>query len=125
MKIMASRRQPPMKIGDSLSNYLSPLTFCLRIGIISLGNLLRKRDDAPPKMAEAMVGPSHKTMEDDQGKVCLRCGRKEHEAGYTRCMDCGGILWTPENVGGKPGNRNMDEASRLIRAGRTPWREHG
>jgi hypothetical protein len=40
----------------------------------------------------------------------------------TTCKDCGGTLWGPvQGVGGKPGNTSVDEASKLIRAGKKPW----
>jgi hypothetical protein len=32
-----------------------------------------------------------------------------------------GLLWLPRNVGGVCGNTNLDEAIRLIRAGRKSW----
>ena len=38
------------------------------------------------------------------------------------CRGCdNGTLWVPKNVGGKSGNTDIDEAARLIRAGKKPW----
>ena len=34
---------------------------------------------------------------------------------------CGGTLWLIQNVGGKPGNTDVNEAARLIKAGKKPW----
>lgn len=56
-----------------------------------------------------------------QDQVCLKCARQEYDASRSECRDCGGTLWYPQNVGGQPGNTDMDEAIRLIRAGKTPW----
>lgn len=53
-------------------------------------------------------------------QICLKCARQEHCMYKTEC-DCGGTLWTPQNVGGKTGNTDIDEAARLIRAGKKPW----
>lgn len=39
----------------------------------------------------------------------------------TECY-CGGRLWYPRSVGGKPGNQNIEEAARLIREGKEPWK---
>ena len=38
----------------------------------------------------------------------------------TTCT-CGGTLWSQQNVGGKSGTTNIDEAARLIMAGKKPW----
>jgi len=38
----------------------------------------------------------------------------------TEC-NCGGTLWPVQNVGGKIGNNNIDEAIRLVKAGKSPW----
>ncbi len=56
-------------------------------------------------------------------QVCLnaRCARQESDDNRSTCKDCGGTLWHPQNVGGKPRNTDLDEAIRLIRSGKTPW----
>lgn len=53
-------------------------------------------------------------------QICLKCGRQEYRMEKTEC-DCGGTLWIPKNVGGKPGNTDINEAGRLILAGKKPW----
>jgi hypothetical protein len=57
-----------------------------------------------------------------QIQVCLKCARQESDRHRSTCQ-CGGTLWHPQNVGGKPGNTDLDEAIRLIRAGKTPWQK--
>jgi hypothetical protein len=54
-------------------------------------------------------------------QICLKCGRGEYDSKKTTCRDCGGTLWFPQNVGGKPGNTSVDEARRLIKSGKKPW----
>jgi len=54
-------------------------------------------------------------------QICLQCARQEYDTSKSTCRDCGGILWTPKNVGGKAGNTNIDEAAHLIKAGKKPW----
>lgn len=54
-------------------------------------------------------------------QICLKCGRGEHNSSKSTCKDCGGTLWHPQNVGGKLGNTNIDEARKLIKAGKKPW----
>lgn len=56
-----------------------------------------------------------------QVQVCLKCARQEWDQSRDTCRDCGGTLWLPQNVAGKPGNTDLDEATRLIRQGRKPW----
>jgi hypothetical protein len=51
----------------------------------------------------------------------LKCARQESDRSRSECKDCGGTLWFPQNVGGRPGNTDLDEAIRLIRQGKTPW----
>lgn len=53
-------------------------------------------------------------------QVCLKCAREESREDRTVCH-CGGTLWTPQHVGGRFGSTDMDEAIRLIRAGKKPW----
>lgn len=53
-------------------------------------------------------------------QLCLRCAREEYQKDKDTCP-CGGTLWYPQNVGGKAGNTDVDEAIRLIRQGKTPW----
>jgi hypothetical protein len=53
-------------------------------------------------------------------QICLNCARQEYQMGKAQC-DCGGTLWIPRNVGGKQGNTDLDEATRLIRKGKKPW----
>lgn len=54
-------------------------------------------------------------------QICLKCARQEYDTTRTSCRDCGGTLWFPKHVGGKVGNTDVDEACRLIRAGKKPW----
>ena len=54
-------------------------------------------------------------------QICLKCGRGEYDSKNTSCKDCGGTLWFPQNVGGKPGNTSIDEARKLIKLGKKPW----
>lgn len=53
-------------------------------------------------------------------QICLKCARQEYDQSKSTCS-CGGTLWHPQNVGGKSGNTDIDEAARLIRAGKKPW----
>ncbi len=53
-------------------------------------------------------------------QICLKCARQEHDDSKSTCR-CGGTLWHPQNVGGKPGNTDIDEAARLIQSGNKPW----
>lgn len=57
-------------------------------------------------------------------QICLKCARQEHRD-RLHC-ECGGTLWYPQNVGGKAGNNGdkaLDEAARLIKAGKKPWQK--
>ena len=54
-------------------------------------------------------------------QVCLKCARQESDRSRSECKSCGGTLWFPQNVAGKLGNVDLDEAIRLIRQGKTPW----
>ena len=54
-------------------------------------------------------------------QICLKCGRGESNSSKTTCKDCSGTLWFPQNVAGKFGNTNVDEARKLIKAGKKPW----
>jgi len=56
----------------------------------------------------------------EETQLCLKCGRGESRD-RTTCSICGGTLWVPQNVGGKPGNTSFDEARRLIKAEKKPW----
>jgi len=56
----------------------------------------------------------------DNPQICLKCARQEYRTDKHTCT-CGGELWFPRNVGGKAGNTDLDEAARLIRAGKQPW----
>ena len=53
-------------------------------------------------------------------QICLKCARQEYRMEKGTCY-CGGTLWVPQNVGGKLGNTDLDEAIRLIRQGKKPW----
>ena len=53
--------------------------------------------------------------------ICLKCGRGEYDTKKTTCQICGGTLWFVQNVGGKAGNTDTDEARRLIKQGKKPW----
>lgn len=53
-------------------------------------------------------------------QICLKCAREESDMKKTVCQ-CGGTLWLPMYVGAKYGNRDFDEAARLIRKGQKPW----
>jgi len=53
-------------------------------------------------------------------QICLKCARQEYDQSKSTCH-CGGTLWHPQNVGGKPGNTDIYEAARLIQAGKKPW----
>jgi hypothetical protein len=55
-------------------------------------------------------------------QICLKCAREEYRMDKVEC-DCGGRLWIPKHVGGKFGNNNIDEAAKLILAGKKPWEE--
>lgn len=54
-------------------------------------------------------------------QVCLNCAREEYDHKLTECRICGGGLWVPTHVGGEFGNRDIEEAKRLILAGQKPW----
>ena len=54
-------------------------------------------------------------------QICLNCARQESRMDKSECPICQGTLWIPHNVGGKSGNRDIDEAARLILAGKKPW----
>jgi hydrogenase maturation factor HypF (carbamoyltransferase family) len=54
-------------------------------------------------------------------QICLKCARQEYRTHLVECCICGGALWFPQNVGGKPGNTNIDEAIKLIQKGKRPW----
>jgi len=54
-------------------------------------------------------------------QICLKCARQEYDTKLTTCKSCGGTLWFPQNVGGKLGNNNIDEAARIIKSGKKPW----
>jgi len=53
-------------------------------------------------------------------QICLICGRGEYDSKKTTCP-CGGTLWFPQNVGGKYGNTDIDEARKLIAKKKKPW----
>lgn len=54
-------------------------------------------------------------------QLCLKCARQEHDMNRTTCKDCSGTLWPVQNVGGKIGNNNVDEAIKLTKANKHPW----
>lgn len=53
-------------------------------------------------------------------QICLKCARQEYRTDKVEC-DCGGRLWIPTHIGGKFGSSDIDEAARLILAGKNPW----